>query len=327
VYGWNRPTFFIDPTGHEVRDLRGYTIDGFGVVTARDDTTVYANPTNDQLIEQYERGQITYDEAVIGQIRNQTRALASTTQDYEKSWTRNLVEETVSNIAWDVTSPAHDTLEGLATQDPALIGYGLGKTAAVGALGVVVKEGAPVVVEKLVEKVPVLGKDVRQLAGEALGRAKAVFEGATEQAKRLLQAEIEFSPGTIGANLGNVKIKIPPKTRRGGIGPVRKGQAGEALSEAEAVAAGETVLGRQVTFELPSGRRTRPDLLTEKPSRGLKAREAKHGPTAKLTARQQELQETIQRGGAVVPRGAKAEQSGLTPGKAIKLREFEEDRY
>ena len=85
--------------------------------------------------------------------------------------------------------------------------------------------------------------------------------------------------------------------------------------------------GRQVTFELPSGRRTRPDLVTEpKPGR-LKVREAKNGPDAELTPGQKELKGTIEDGGEVIPRGKNAEKAGLTPGTPVKIESFEEDRY
>jgi hypothetical protein len=113
----------------------------------------------------------------------------------------------------------------------------------------------------------------------------------------------------------------------GGIGPVLKGRVGEALSEAEALAAGETKLASQVTFELPSGARTRPDLLTGTPAGALKVREAKMGPGARLTGPQEELERTVKAGGTVIPRGAKATKAGLKPGQPVTLQHFEEDRY
>jgi hypothetical protein len=114
---------------------------------------------------------------------------------------------------------------------------------------------------------------------------------------------------------------------KGGRGPVNKGKAGEAMSEAEAISAGETIRGKQPTLELPSGRRTRPDTLTETPGGQVKVREAKHGPGAHLTPGQRELQGVIEQGGTVIPRGGRARQAGLIPGQPTQLDLFEEDRY
>jgi RHS repeat-associated protein len=114
---------------------------------------------------------------------------------------------------------------------------------------------------------------------------------------------------------------------QGGIGPVLKGQAGEAKSEQEAIDVGEKVRGRQVTFELPSGKRTRPDLVTDTPASELKVREAKNGPSARLTPGQTELKKTIDKGGPLIPRGANAQKAGLKPGEPVTIKHFEEDRY
>ena len=77
-----------------------------------------------------------------------------------------------------------------------------------------------------------------------------------------------------------------------------KGRAGEAMSRAEAVAAGETILAEHVTFVLPSGARSRPDLLTETASGALKVREAKFGPNAELTGQRASCSGPSSRGGA-----------------------------
>jgi len=114
---------------------------------------------------------------------------------------------------------------------------------------------------------------------------------------------------------------------KGGRAPIEKGRAGETQSEAEAVAAGEYVKGRQVTFELPSGGRSRPDLLTETPKNELKVREAKNGESAKMTRGQRELEDTVEKGGSVIPRGKNAEKAGLKPGELIKIDKFELDKY
>jgi hypothetical protein len=113
----------------------------------------------------------------------------------------------------------------------------------------------------------------------------------------------------------------------GGCAPVNKGKVGEAMSEAEAIAAGERIRGKQPTFELPSGRRTRPDTLTDTPAGDLKVREAKNGPTARLSEGQAELRDVIATGGTVIPRGRRAAQAGLTPGQPVSVKHFEEDHY
>ena len=111
------------------------------------------------------------------------------------------------------------------------------------------------------------------------------------------------------------------------MGPISKGLAGEMMSEAEAIAAGETIRGRQVTFELPSGNRTRPDLLTEMQTSSLKIREAKNGPTATLSEGQKELRQVIQNGGVVIPRGARVKEADLKVGEPLRIENFELDRY
>jgi hypothetical protein len=94
------------------------------------------------------------------------------------------------------------------------------------------------------------------------------------------------------------------------------------------LAAGEKIRGKQVTFELPSGKRTRPDLLTETGSNDLKIREAKNGPKARLTDGQKELKQAIRNGDSVVPRGARADDAGLKVGEPTKysiLRRIDSD--
>ncbi len=76
---------------------------------------------------------------------------------------------------------------------------------------------------------------------------------------------------------------------------------GEAMSEAEAIAAGETVLGREVTFELTQRRTNK-----VRPANGdtvlqAKIREAKNGPEAELSANQLEMQLVVKEGGTVIP--------------------------
>jgi hypothetical protein len=118
----------------------------------------------------------------------------------------------------------------------------------------------------------------------------------------------------------------PVLNEKTGRGPVDKGKEGEEKSKEEAIGAGEKIRGEQITLELPSGSRTRPDLLTEKPDGSLKVREAKNGPSAELTPGQRQLKDTIESSGKVIPRGKNAEKAGLAPGRPIRIKTFEEDR-
>jgi hypothetical protein len=59
----------------------------------------------------------------------------------------------------------------------------------------------------------------------------------------------------------------------------------------------------------------------------LKVREAKKGPTAKLSAAQIEMQQTSGKGGTVIPRGANAQAAGLKPGEPIKIPQHKVDHY
>jgi hypothetical protein len=113
--------------------------------------------------------------------------------------------------------------------------------------------------------------------------------------------------------MGGPPPAASPAGGTGGIGPVLKGQAGVAKSEAAAVARGETVLGREVTFDTTGGR-IRADLLTEDTGGNLKVIDAKNGPSAGLTPNQQTGYPALQRTGGV-PRGANAAAAGLTPGQ------------
>jgi RHS repeat-associated protein len=208
-YANANPVRYVDPTGHATKAEVWRFPDDRIEVRSTEETTVYAQPTDEQLTQQLERGEISYDRAVLGQLSNKTRALATTTPDHQKSEGRNLAEDFTENFLWEVTSPAHDTFEGLMRQDPEQFLTGLGKQALAGAVPVVVKEGGSYLVDKLVQKVPALGDDIRQLGPRAYDAAKNRFELATQEAKRLLQAEIEFPSGRIGSHLGNIKIKLP----------------------------------------------------------------------------------------------------------------------
>jgi hypothetical protein len=112
-----------------------------------------------------------------------------------------------------------------------------------------------------------------------------------------------------------------------GQASVQKGIEGVRLSQQEARAAGEKLLGDEITFELPSGGKMRADSLTETSDQALKIREAKNGPNARLTERQREMQDVVQTGGTVIPRGQKAADAGLSVGVPTRIDEYEVDWF
>mgnify|MGYP001545809816 CR=1 FL=1 len=84
--------------------------------------------------------------------------------------------------------------------------------------------------------------------------------------------------------------------------------------------------GYEVTFELPSGGRTRADVVTETEGE-LKIVESKNGPNAKLTPRQTEAQITVEQGQSLIPRGDNAKAAGLTPGQPVQIKEYQVDKH
>ena len=159
------------------------------------------------------------------------------------------------------------------------------------------------------------------------GARTALTEGAVEAGEAT--AELAITVGeTEAAGAAARAAEELLAARRARMAAIRaQGAAGEALMEAEAVTAGEVPRGKHVTFELPSGRRTVSDLVTDTPEGKLKVREAKKGASAQLSPGQREMQDTSSKGGTVVPRGAKARKAGLPPGQPVRVDEFEEDRY
>jgi hypothetical protein len=113
--------------------------------------------------------------------------------------------------------------------------------------------------------------------------------------------------------------------QRGGRAPVERGQAGVSRAIQEAEAAGERVLATEVTIDTPLAR-TRLDILVEKPSGALKAIECKVGPCARLSDKQKKAFPEIERSGGT-PRGRKAREAGLIPGKPVGPFEVEVKRY
>jgi RHS repeat-associated protein len=114
---------------------------------------------------------------------------------------------------------------------------------------------------------------------------------------------------------------------KGGVGPVNKGKAGVDKSEEQFVEAGGTIEGKEVTFELPSGKRTRADLTGTDAQGKATVIESKNGPNAKLTDNQKEMQQTSTSGGTVTPRGKNAAAAGLTPGKPIPAPQYQVDQH
>jgi hypothetical protein len=102
------------------------------------------------------------------------------------------------------------------------------------------------------------------------------------------------------------------KAARGGVGPVMKGQAGVEKSIAAAQARGDSILGREITFDT-SGGRVRPDFVAQRPSGDIYAVDAKNGPGAGLTPNQETGYPALRTEGGI-PRGANAERAGLTVG-------------
>ncbi len=198
LYAHNRPTFFIDPDGREVK-LSGYTLDEKGqwIPTATDETTVIANPTIEQIEGQLQKGEIDQAQALAQATGTRLNALLGPPKRaFEKSYERNLAEETIFNIGETVTSPAHATLEGLVRQDPTQIGAGLAEQALVGVAGVALRAG----VSALVARFPILSKPVSQLVRE--GRTKVVVEPVAELAPQSLPRVAGGSEAAGAAVLG-----------------------------------------------------------------------------------------------------------------------------
>ena len=167
-----------------------------------------------------------------------------------------------------------------------------------------------------------------RVATKKLGTAliKAGVDYVTDQVIEETLGEVDgLNEARMMAGARGGKPQLPG--RAGGIGPVLKGQEGARKSKQEAEANGETVKGEEVTFELPSGKRTRSDLVTQTPDDQLKVREAKQGESAKLSPGQKEMKDTVNDGGTVIPRGQRAKDAGFVPGTPVRINNFEEDRF
>jgi RHS repeat-associated protein len=103
------------------------------------------------------------------------------------------------------------------------------------------------------------------------------------------------------------------KAATGGIGPVLRGQAGVDQSIAAAEARGRTIVGREITMETTAGR-TRVDILARDAYGNLEFIESKNGPYARLTPNQRAAFPLLEKYGGI-PRGRRALEAGLAPGK------------
>ncbi len=145
---------------------------------------------------------------------------------------------------------------------------------------------------------------------------KTALEGS---AKGMIKAALKEAGKVEGEKVGSKFIK-------GGVETVNKGKEGVAKSEAAAAARGDIVRGKEVTFELPKGGRTRADMVTE--SKGdLNIVESKNGASARMTSRQTEAQEAVKQGQPLIPRGGNAQAAGITPGKPIQINKFQIDQH
>jgi len=154
---------------------------------------------------------------------------------------------------------------------------------------------------------------------------KTLLKDATVDAARATvenQAAKDTAKATVEGS-----AKADAEKAAGGIGPVEKGKAGVEKSKEKAIAAGEKIKGEEVTFELPSGKRTRTDLITETKEGATKGVESKNGPGARLSPGQKEMQQTSANGGQVIPRGKNAADAGFELGKPIQAPTYQIDQH
>jgi hypothetical protein len=155
--------------------------------------------------------------------------------------------------------------------------------------------------------------------GLTIAAVDAQSTEAVAAGRTLLGDEREWSvPSSVevrDASRTPILRSVATNTARGGVGPVRRGQAGVDAVAADIEAAGGRVLGREITVEA-GGVRTRPDLYVELPCGTRCFVEVKNGPSAGLTPNQRVAFPVIQSAGGV-PVGANAAAAGLTPGVPI----------
>jgi hypothetical protein len=147
-------------------------------------------------------------------------------------------------------------------------------------------------------------------ASQVQALAQEMFEQQDADANAIARAAAAARPAAGGAG-------EPPDCgkKKGGIGPVNKGQQGVERAIREIEAEGGRVIGREITVQA-NGTTTRPDLLFETAEGELQFGEVKNGPSAGLTPNQNQGFPGIRAGGAI-PVGANAAAAGLTPGSAL----------
>ena len=164
--------------------------------------------------------------------------------------------------------------------------------------------------------------------GEDGVKAERLIKDGTEAASSAKNAEkaLDAAKTVDGAGKGAEAATDAAKVKQGGIGPVRKGEEGVQKSINAAEARGETVLGREITFEAPNATRTRVDVLTQKQDGGLVGIESKNGPKARLRKNQKDALPQLKAQGGT-PRGKNAEAAGLEPGQPMGPIEIRIDRH
>lgn len=165
--------------------------------------------------------------------------------------------------------------------------------------------------------------EVKTVYNWRIGDYHTYFVSATEEGASLWAHNQKCT----GKQAGKAATKSAAKKAAGGAGAVKKGKAGVKKTIAKAKAAGETVKGTEVTFELPSKTRTRADVVTKTKGNRTKIRESKNGPTAKMSRGQTEMQNAVRDKLPVIPRGRRASMAGFTPGKPVTIGAFELDAW
>ncbi len=102
---------------------------------------------------------------------------------------------------------------------------------------------------------------------------------------------------------------------KGGAGPVAKGQEGVEIVKRDLLSEGRTIRGDEVTFDTKKGT-TRLDIMTETRQGDLVGVECKTGPCAAVNKNQRGNFEQLETHGGI-PRGQRAKDAGLEPGKPL----------
>ena len=176
-----------------------------------------------------------------------------------------------------------------------------------------------------------------QQAGDNSDKIKGLLEGVNPEVEALARRKLylrrsgQADPDdTIfalipGGGIGRVAVGITGRLAeqgaaavalKGGVTPVLKGLVGVEKSIAAAEARGEVVIGREITIQTGSGVRTRIDLAVRDAQANLKFIESKNGPSARFQPNQRTGFPQIRTSGGI-PKGARANEAGLTAGQPI----------